>query len=87
MEVPPWIEDFADSIIGAIIGILLVNLMYQWRAEQDLEDDMAQNLIDVLAGQYDSSKQPRLYTLFNKTAIYNPQNEAFRLFRTNRIIS
>lgn len=69
MEVPPWIEDFADSIIGAIIGILLVNLMYQWRAEQDLEDDMAQNLIDVLAGQYDSSKQPRLYTLFNKTAI------------------
>lgn len=69
LKVPPWIEDFADSIIGAIIGILLVNLMYQWRAEQDLEDDMAQNLIDVLAGQYDSNKQPRLYMLFNKTAI------------------
>lgn len=81
--VPECIMTLVNSTLGAVIGIVVVNLVYQWHAEKDLEDDMTQTVVEALSGREPDRRVPRMYELYNKRSIERILKQCLESFCTN----
>ena len=85
--VPDYIMTLVNSTLGAIIGIVVVNLVYQWYAEKDLEDDMTQTIVEALAARESGRSVPRLYELYNKRSIERILKQCLESYCTNAALA
>lgn len=85
--VPGYIMTLVNSTLGAIIGIVVVNLVYQWYAEKDLEDDMTQTILEALAARESGRSVPRLYELYNKHSIERVLQQCLESYCTNKVLA
>lgn len=81
--VPAYVMTLVNSTLGAVIGIVAVNLVYQWHAEKDLEDDMTQTVVEALSGREPERRVPRMYELYNKRSIERILRQCLESFCTN----
>jgi len=82
-HVPEYVMTLVNSTLGAIIGIVAVNLVYQWHAEKDLEDDMTQTVVEALSGREPERRVPRMYELYNKRSIERILKQCLESYCTN----
>lgn len=85
--VPGYIMTLVNSTLGAIIGIVVVNLVYQWYAEKDLEDDMTQTIVEALTGREPDRRVPRIYELYNKRSIERILKQCLESYCTNKSLA
>lgn len=85
--VPGYLMTLVNSTLGAIIGIVAVNLVYQWHAEKDLEDDMTQTVLEALSGEDSGRKIPRMYTLYKKSSIERILKQCLESYCTNKTLA
>ncbi len=50
MDLPPLLVAFANCGIGAVLGVIIIDLVYQWGAEKELEESLQDALVQILTG-------------------------------------
>ena len=64
-SVPSLLIAFANCGIGAVLGVIIINLVYQWCAENDTEEALQDALVQILTGD----NHRLLRKLYNNQAI------------------
>lgn len=97
-EVPEWLMMLVNSIFAAILGVVFVNLFYQWIAEKDNSDDVTQALTEILLGDqaYEKCENdkdvrdivvPKIYNLFRKKSIERILKMGLKAYCANELLA